>query len=59
MKKRDVLELLEDQPEELDIDQFLYTLYVRRQIELGIAAADAGDLVPHDEVEREFGQWPD
>jgi hypothetical protein len=57
MKKSDVLELLRDQPEDLDIDKFLYTLYVRRQIELGIAAADAGDEISHEEFEEMSEGW--
>lgn len=59
MKKSEVLEILRDLPEDLDVDTFIYTLYVRRRIEIGIAAADAGDLVPHEEIEREMEQWPE
>ncbi len=57
MKKSDVLELLRDQPEDLDIDAFLYTLYIRRQIELGIAAADAGDEISQEEFEKLSEEW--
>ncbi len=57
MKKSDVLELLHDQPEDLDIDKFLYTLYVRRQIELGIAAADAEHEFSPEKFEALDREW--
>lgn len=57
MKKTDVLELLREQPEDLDIDRFIYTLYVRRQIEIGIAAADASDEISHEEFVELSEQW--
>jgi hypothetical protein len=41
MKKRDVLELLHGQPEDLDVDRFIYALYIRHQIQCGFAVPDA------------------
>jgi predicted transcriptional regulator len=32
-----------------------YEQWFRRQVQIGIDAADAGDLIPGDEVEAEFG----
>ena len=52
MMKSEVFDLLRDLPEDLDIDKFIYTLYVRRQIELGIAAADAGEEISHEEFDN-------
>lgn len=57
MKKSEILDLLRDEPEELDVDKFIYTLYVRRQIERGIAAADAGDEISAEEFERLTEEW--
>ena len=57
MKKSDVLELLRDEPEDLDIDKFIYTLWFRRQIELGEADIAAGRVIPHEEVVREMKTW--
>lgn len=57
MKKSDVLELLRDMPEELDVDKFIYTLYVRRMIERGMADADAGREISHEEFERLSEEW--
>ena len=56
MKKCDVLEILREMPEEIDAEQLIYTLYLRRKIELPQATA-ADDDVPHDEVERLLDEW--
>jgi hypothetical protein len=57
MRKSDVLDLLRDQPEELDIDRFLYTLHMRRQIELGLAAADAVEEYSPEKFEKLSVEW--
>lgn len=31
-----------------------YELYVRRKLEAGIQAADAGRLIPHEDVKKRF-----
>lgn len=59
MKKSDVLELLRDMPEDLDIDKFIYTLFVRRKIEQGLADADAGDEISHEEFVKLSDEWLD
>jgi hypothetical protein len=59
VKKSDVIKLLDDMPEEIDIEKLMYTLYVRRQIELGLASADAGDVISDEEFDVEMAQWDD
>jgi hypothetical protein len=54
MKKGDVLELLEEMPEDLDVEKLIYTLHLRQKLEIAEA-----DLAPHDEVEREMEEWRD
>lgn len=51
MKKSDVLEILEDLPEDLDIDKFIYTLWFRRKLELAEASPEENDI-PHEEMEQ-------
>lgn len=51
MKKSDVIALLRDQPEALDIDKLIYMLFVRRQIEIGLAQADGSDVILQEEFE--------
>ena len=59
MKKSDVLELLKDMPEEIDVDKLIYTLYLKRKLELAEADITAGRVIPHEEVEREMEAWRD
>ena len=56
MKKQELLQLLEEQPEELDVDELLYTLYVRRTIELGETSPESDDLSA-EEFAKEIAEW--
>ena len=56
MKKCDVMALLEHMPEEIDVDELIYTLYVRRKIELAEASTEDEDLSLED-VDRLSEQW--
>jgi hypothetical protein len=57
VKKADVIELIRDMPEEIDIQKLIYTLYVRRKIEMGDADAAAGREVTQEEFERHTDAW--
>ncbi len=57
MKKSEILELLRDEPEELDVDKFIYTLYLRRKLELALADAEAGRELSLEEFERLTDEW--
>ena len=59
MKKSEMLEMLRDMPEDLDLAALIYTLYVRRKIELAVAAADAGETISHDELVQQSEEWRD
>jgi predicted transcriptional regulator len=52
--KKEALELVERLPAQSTWDDILYELYVRKKIALGEAAADRGQVLPHDEVKRRF-----
>ena len=54
--KEAVLELTKQLPEECTWDDVMYRIYVRQKIEAGIQEADAGHLIPHEEVFDEFRQ---
>ncbi|MCA9099726.1 MAG: hypothetical protein KDA63_01160 [Planctomycetales bacterium] len=47
--------LIDALPDDADWDEVMYRVYVRQCIEAGIADADAGRVVPVDEVRRRFG----
>jgi hypothetical protein len=56
MRKRDVVELLQDMPDEIDVQKLMYALYVRHKIERAEARPEDEDI-PHDEVERLSEEW--
>jgi hypothetical protein len=61
MKKTEVLELVLDLPNDIDvdIDKLIYALYVRREIERGLADADQGRVVSLEEIDRMIDEWPE
>ena len=54
--KQAVRELLDKLPDDCTLNDVLYHLYVLQRISQGLAEADSGDLIPHDQVERELRQ---
>jgi predicted transcriptional regulator len=57
VKKNEVLELLRDLPDEVDADDLIYRLYLMQKLERSEAAAEAGDLIPHEEVVKRSAEW--
>ncbi len=52
--KQTVRELLDRLPDDCGIEEVLYHLYVVSEIERGLADADAGRTIPHEEVEAQL-----
>lgn len=52
--KEEAINLINRLPDEVNWDDIMYEMYVKKKIELGIKAADEGRVVPHDEVMRMF-----
>jgi len=52
--KQAVRELLDKLPDDCTLDDVLYHLYVLHRISQGRAEAKAGQLIPHEEVERDL-----
>jgi predicted transcriptional regulator len=50
--KEEAAHLIENLPEDATWDDLMYEIYVRHQIEAGIAAADAGRTFSTEEVRR-------
>jgi predicted transcriptional regulator len=48
--KPDARQLVEGMPDSATWDDLAYEVYVRQAIELGLADADAGRTIPHDEA---------
>lgn len=61
MKKSHVLEILDKIPddEDVDIDKLVYTLYFRREVDRGLADADAGREVSLEEIDEMIDEWPE
>jgi predicted transcriptional regulator len=53
---RDALEQL---PDDATVEDAMERLYFLAKVARGLEAADRGDIVPHDEVRREFVEGPD
>jgi len=52
--KRQVLELVKDLPDEIDIDELMYRLYLRQKLEAAEKDVREGLLVSHEEVIKEI-----
>lgn len=57
VKKHDVLALLREMPDDIDTDDLMYRLYLRQKLQAAEAAAETGDIIPHDEVVRRSDEW--
>lgn len=55
MEAKDTVRALLDRlPDDCSLDDVLYHLYVVQQIEAGIADADAGRVIPQEQVHQEL-----
>jgi hypothetical protein len=57
VKKADVVELLQDLPDEVDPEELIYRLYLKQKLDQAQAAASAGDTVTHEEAIRIAESW--
>ena len=57
MNKQIVLELIHDLPDEIDLEDLHYRLYVLQKVEKGEEARRAGDVIPQEEVDRLSEEW--
>jgi hypothetical protein len=57
MKKQDVLDLMHDMPDEVDVEELTYRLYLKEKFEKAEAALAAGDVFTDEEVERMSEEW--
>jgi len=55
--KQEVFELIKDLPEEVDIDEIMYRLYLRQKLESAEKDVCDGRLVSHEEVVKETSKW--
>ena len=55
--KQEVEALLQRLPDDCTFEDIQYHLYVLEKIRRGLEDIEAGRVVPHDEVVREFERW--
>jgi predicted transcriptional regulator len=55
--REDMMRVVEDLPEDASIDEAVERLYLLEKIERGIAQADAGHTVSHEEARRRLSRW--
>jgi predicted transcriptional regulator len=54
--KQAVRDLLDKLPDDCSLEDVLYHLYVLQRVEQGLAEANAGELIPHAQVQEELRQ---
>lgn len=54
--KAELLEIVQKLRDDCTYEDMQYQLYVRAKIQQGIDDAEAGNVVPHDEVRRQFAE---
>jgi hypothetical protein len=55
--KQEALESLQRLPEDTDIDEMIYRLYVIDKVHKSREAIRLGQSISHDDLEREMEQW--
>jgi predicted transcriptional regulator len=53
----EVQSALAEMPPESTFDDIMYKVYVLREIEKGLAASRAGDVISQEEAKRRFEEW--
>lgn len=53
----EVRQLLDRLPEDASYEDIQYHIYVRQAVQLGIEAADRGEVISQVEVERRMAKW--
>jgi hypothetical protein len=55
--KQEALESLQGLPEDADIDEIMYRIYVIDKLRKSRAAIAEGKAINHDDLKRDVGQW--
>ena len=55
--KQEALETIGKLPDDTDMDEIMYRLYVLDKIRKGLQAADEGRTISHEELKREIDTW--
>ena len=55
--KARILQIVEEMPEDLTIEDFLEQLEFRLHVDEGLRQAEAGDVITHEEMKERFAKW--
>ena len=55
--KQDAIDLIAQLPDDADVDEIMYRLYVLDKVRKGRDAVEQGRTVSHEELRREIEQW--
>jgi hypothetical protein len=55
--KQEVMETLQRLPEDVDIDEIMYQLYVLDKLRKSREAIERDDVIAQDDLKREIEQW--
>ena len=55
--KEQVQRILEVLPDDVSLEDIQYHIYVRQKVDQGLADADAGRTVSHEEAMRRLDKW--
>ncbi|MGB3459470.1 MAG: hypothetical protein WBB08_09310 [Halobacteriota archaeon] len=55
--KQQVIDMIEDLPERIDVDELMYRLYLREKLEAAEEDVREDRLISHEEVVNETTKW--
>jgi hypothetical protein len=55
--KEEIRHMLEQLPDDVSYEDVQYHIYVQQAVQRGIEAAERGDVVDQEEVERRMAKW--
>lgn len=55
--KQEMLDLIQQLPDDCTIEDVQYHLYVRQKVERGLKAAEEGQVVSQEEARKRYSQW--
>jgi predicted transcriptional regulator len=55
--KQEALNAIQQLPDNVDLDEIVYRLYVINKIHQGMQDVEAGRTISHEELKRQIEQW--
>lgn len=55
--KQKVIQMIENLPDDVTIDDIISELYFKIQIDAGLEELDAGKGIPHEKVKERMSKW--